>query len=472
MKKHSFTLLYLFLSLFGHAQTVAKLGGQIQNLSQDSIKIVLQINPITRHSATYIVPVSNGRFQQELSVTEPTFLYVSDGVNYINGLIAPGDSILIFNAAGGGLSSPQFAGKGNEKFYFLNEFIKFELYKKLKEQVSLAKQTRHPFDYVFGFIDSVGTTFFNKLNSLKATMNIDCFKLLEAYIQANIMSDKYSSIGMVYHENIDETLQKRNSELTAQSRTYIQNIFKFDNDLFYSFSYLNSIYNILFMRYDGLKLSNKIGTSLEEKYTYLKQVLPDNLQVPVLSLFLEYDIDKLNQSEDLENIIAHTYLHPKDSVYKEYILKRYENATSFKRGMKAPDFVLVNEKGEKITLATFKGKVVYLDFWYAACGPCHALFKSLKPAKDYFLNNNDVVFLNISIDRQDVWKNSVKKFDILGYHVFTENRESDHPIIKSYKVAGYPTTCLIDRNGNIFMANPSNNPDQLKEQIEGALKAN
>lgn len=138
--------------------------------------------------------------------------------------------------------------------------------------------------------------------------------------------------------------------------------------------------------------------------------------------------------------------------------------------MNAPDFVLVNGNGEKITLSTFKGKVVYMDFWYAACGPCHALFKTLKPAKEYFSNNSNVVFLNISIDLEDVWKKSLIKYDITGYHAFTENKESNHPIIKTYKVAGYPTTCLIDKSGNIFNANPSNKPDELKKQIEDALK--
>ena len=89
--------------------------------------------------------------------------------------------------------------------------------------------------------------------------------------------------------------------------------------------------------------------------------------------------------------------------------------------------------------------------------------------RDRVLVKTDI-YPAISIDLNDIWKKSLIKYDIKGYNAYTENQTSEHPIIKAYKVGGYPTTCLIDKKGNIFNANPSNIAEELKKQIEDVLK--
>ena len=111
-----------------------------------------------------------------------------------------------------------------------------------------------------------------------------------------------------------------------------------------------------------------------------------------------------------------------------------------------------------------------MDFWFGACAPCHSLFTQIKPVKEHFKQNDNVVFLTISVDDNNLWKDALKKFKIPGYHAYTENKERAHAVIKDYKVQEYPTTFLIDKNGNIFLARPSTNPDELTSQIEEALK--
>jgi peroxiredoxin len=216
-------------------------------------------------------------------------------------------------------------------------------------------------------------------------------------------------------------------------------------------------------------MEGKATKNLLDKYAYLRKRLPGRLTIPVLTLFLESDIRKLNQAEDLETLIREIYQSPADSTYRNYIGQYYSEVTSFKTGMSAPEFTLENEAGEKRKLADFRGKVVFLDFWYGACIPCHALFEALAPVKHHFAGDPNVVFLNISIDPRPVWLAALKKFQVPGYHVFTEGKGADHPVIQSYKVMGYPTTCLIDRQGNIFLATPSSDPAELIAQIEKAL---
>jgi len=304
-------------------------------------------------------------------------------------------------------------------------------------------------------------------------MTKESYSLLLGDIKGSFLANRNRSVGFIYHEIPAETLKNRQNELTTKSKSILQNLSKFNNNFYYSPTYVVEVYNILFSNYDYLVVTNKTTNNLLIKYRYLDSLLPKDLKIPVLTLFLKSDISKLNQSEDIEALIKEIYQSPKDSSYKNYITKKYKDATdirSFKIGTHAPDFIIENTTGEKISLSSFKGKVLYIDFWYAACGPCHVLFEATMPAKEYFSSDSNVVFLYVSIDQEDIWKKSLNKYNIKGYHAFTENKESNHPIIKAYKVGGYPTTCIIDKNGNIFNANPSNISDELQKQIENALK--
>ena len=284
-------------------------------------------------------------------------------------------------------ASLKFYGKGREKMSFINSLVKLKLYNHLEKQLPIAKTKKYPFDYLFNYTDSVGDSMFSKLDSIKSFMNPESYSLLKADVKATVMGNKYRSVGLVYHESVDKTLQVRQNKLTESSKQYLQHVLNFDETLFYSSSYVNEVYNILYLDYDGRILSKEIDTGLVKKYDYLNSRLPLSLSIPVLTLFIGQDINKLNQTgnvEDLKMVIQSTYKNLQDSSFKNYIERRFKDVTSFKKGMDTPGFVLENEVGEKVSLNSFKGKVIYLDFWYAACGPCHALFKILKPLKKIY----------------------------------------------------------------------------------------
>lgn len=469
---------FLFFSAlhcsFSFGQYSTTLSGHLVNSTKDTIKCVLLYNSVLKETKTIKIPVIKGIFKQPLEINKSTYLYITDGENYINGLVEPGDNIFIkFDTANTAIPL-SFEGKGKEKFQFLNLFLQAKIYRKLKAQVSTAKNSSFPFDHMFTYIDSAEKKFLKNLDILKKFMSKESYSLLLGDIKGSFLGDRNRSVGLIYHESGEETLKNRQKELTPVSKSILENLMKFNSDFYYSQTYVKEVYNILFSNYDYLVAINKASDNTLIKYKYFDHLLPKNLKIPVLTLFLESEIEKLNNREDIETTIQKIYRLPKNIAYKNYIVKKYKDAidiSNFKKGMQAPDFNIENMNGDKVTLASFKGKVIYVDFWYAACGPCHALFESVKPAKKYFSADSNVVFLYISIDQHDVWKKSLIKYDIKGYHAFTENKERDHPIISAYKVGGYPTTYLIDKNGKIFNANPPNISNELQKQIEEALKA-
>jgi cytochrome oxidase Cu insertion factor (SCO1/SenC/PrrC family) len=111
-----------------------------------------------------------------------------------------------------------------------------------------------------------------------------------------------------------------------------------------------------------------------------------------------------------------------------------------------------------------------LNFWFSGHSGCQSLFSKLKVVKEHFAENNDIVFLSVSIDSKELWKRTVKYYGIKGENGFTEGKGMEHPIINAYKVERFPTSFVIDRKGYFYNANPSENPLDLINQLETALK--
>ena len=452
-----------------YSQPVAVLAASIKNSTTDTIEIKVEDNDVIWKWDTYHLIKKDGSFQGNLPVKKPSFFYLKEGPNYVNGLIEPGDSIGIQYDAYNMGATLLFAGNKKNSLKIYNQLVRFKLRDKLKLQLPIAKQNPNPFDYLLHYLDSLESFYLNGIRQHSKEMSTEALTALNGYIKAQFISSRYHAVTQVYSESVDKTLEVRVKELTKYSLQQIKTIRQFEEKYNEVSAYVNAVYGVLFRHYDGLQLEDKMDKSLTKKFAYLNSQLPAKLRTPVLTMFIEFEMGKTNDANEIKSVIDQYFTSDANEVYNNYINSKFQALTALKKGLPAPNFTLQDKNGQVVTLDSLRGKVIYIDFWFASCMPCHALFKKLKPVKDYFRDQTEIIFLNVSVDTEKLWKESLQKFQIHGYHVFTQNKEREHSIIKDYKVFQYPTSFIIDRNGKIFNANPPDDPKELISQIEQIL---
>lgn len=115
-------------------------------------------------------------------------------------------------------------------------------------------------------------------------------------------------------------------------------------------------------------------------------------------------------------------------------------------GQRAPEFTLNDIDGNPVSLSSFKGKVILLNFWATWCPPCKGELLSMNKLYQQ-LKNRGVVVLAISTDRSVSDVRSYLKDSQINFTVLID---SNLYVSRSiYKVFMIPTTFLIDRKGII-----------------------
>ena len=106
-------------------------------------------------------------------------------------------------------------------------------------------------------------------------------------------------------------------------------------------------------------------------------------------------------------------------------------------------------KGEAITIADVKGKVVLLDFWATWCGPCVAEIPHLLKLHETFGARKDFVMISISLDDDErALKTFIKKQKMAWHHVFGEPGGAPQASTQ-FGVVGIPALFVLDGDGKV-----------------------
>lgn len=160
----------------------------------------------------------------------------------------------------------------------------------------------------------------------------------------------------------------------------------------------------------------------------------------------------------------------KNSHYGKNVLNQIEletNKVSSNIGDSAFKFTSYNLNHEKISLKSFQGSYVLLDFWASWCAPCRTEHPDLRELSRNFIPKG-LEIISLSVDRdKEKWKKAIEVDSInLWHHIFLG--EDANLISSQYNVESLPTYILIDNQGLIKRRYEST--EDQKSRIYNLLK--
>lgn len=119
----------------------------------------------------------------------------------------------------------------------------------------------------------------------------------------------------------------------------------------------------------------------------------------------------------------------------------------------APDFTLTDQYGETHTLSDYQGQTVFLNFWATWCGPCKMEMPDIQALyEEWDENAGDLVVLGVAgpgIGREGSAEDITAFLEANGY-TYPVVMDDTGTLFYQYGISAYPTTFMIDPEGNVF----------------------
>lgn len=189
-----------------------------------------------------------------------------------------------------------------------------------------------------------------------------------------------------------------------------------------------------------IRKTNLHGHSLE---TAVAELVGENL-----TKLADTSTKTSESNSQSKSIPATKLIKPSPASQKNESLESLKARVNEWIGKPAPDFQVVDLKGEELSLKKFRGQVVLLDFWATWCGPCIAEMPKVKQTYEKYKDQKFQI-IGISSDRsKQPLEAYIEKEGLDWIHTWDENRD----LRNLYGIIGIPTAFLIDGEGVIRKA--------------------
>jgi thiol-disulfide isomerase/thioredoxin len=268
------------------------------------------------------------------------------------------------------------------------------------------------------------------------------------------------------------------------------------NDRSKSFFLENGKISMLITK-DSVRQAQITGTRLQDEFNYFQNQISRQLTDKMAELEKAYDaatknknqkaidsLDKAFEALDIEQkqlVAEYTRSHPAsvisafeiysnflynfrleqlDSLYQmldssakgSYFGKQILNTITKTKltsvGSPAPDFTNNDVNGKPVSLSSFKGNYILVDFWASWCGPCRRENPAVVKAYQRFHGKGfDILGVSLDDTRAD-WLGAIKK-DGLNWTQVSELKGWDADVVSLYGIKAIPMNFLLDKNGII-----------------------
>jgi peroxiredoxin len=195
-----------------------------------------------------------------------------------------------------------------------------------------------------------------------------------------------------------------------------------------------------------------VNAELKENvyHAYLKAKPNSPVALYALKQYAGWDIDGDKVDPLFQTLPASVQQWPSAVILKEQI----EIAKKTGIGKMAMDFTQNDTLGNPVSLSSFKGKYVLVDFWASWCGPCRAENPNVVRVFNQYKDKGFTV-LGVSLDRpnaKDKWLKAINDDQLTWTHV-SDLKYWDNEVAKQYGIKAIPQNLLINPQGVIVGKN-------------------